>query len=174
MIKTKPEVVTQTMGLWALPKQNKQPGEFPFTYELYGTTYHWRNDAILVTQAELRTTVPEGVDLFAMALETLTHKEAEALKTYKAAVAAIDEVRKQMLMLEAPKVVEPEYMEMNDPIHQETIVDILVRRDGMDRSDAADMLADARLQVAEGADPAEVLHDTFGLEPDYIFELLEK
>ena len=55
---------------------------------------------------------------------------------------------------------------------EETIVEILVRRDGMTRAEAKDMLEEARDRVAKGEDPEEILHDDFGLEPDYIWELI--
>ena len=52
------------------------------------------------------------------------------------------------------------------------IVRILMRRDGMERDDAEDLLQDARAVVEEGEDPEDVLADWFGLEPDYVFDLL--
>lgn len=52
------------------------------------------------------------------------------------------------------------------------IVRILMKRDGMERDDAEDLLRDARAAVEEGEDPEEVLADFFGLEPDYVFDLL--
>ena len=57
-------------------------------------------------------------------------------------------------------------------MHEETIVQILMRRDGMTLEDAEEQLAEAREAVRHGEDPEEVLLDYFGLEPDYIFELL--
>ena len=52
------------------------------------------------------------------------------------------------------------------------IIKILMERDGMERADAEDLLRDARREVAQGSNPEEVLEDYFGLEPDYIFEVL--
>ena len=52
------------------------------------------------------------------------------------------------------------------------LVSILMRRDGMERDDAEDLLRDARAAVEEGEDPEDVLADWFGLEPDYVFDLL--
>ena len=60
----------------------------------------------------------------------------------------------------------------------DSLKETLMRRDGM-TSDGADKEIDgARVDVAEGADPEEVdpeavLADQFGLEPDYIFDLIE-
>lgn len=54
----------------------------------------------------------------------------------------------------------------------ESIVEILMRRDNMSKDEAEEMLQEARERVAEGEDPEEILHEEFGLEPDYIFELL--
>lgn len=53
----------------------------------------------------------------------------------------------------------------------ETIVDILVRRDGMSLQEAEELLEEARTAVFQGGDPEEILEEYFGLEPDYIFEL---
>lgn len=52
------------------------------------------------------------------------------------------------------------------------LVSSLMRRDGMERDDAEDLLQDARAAVEEGEDPEEILEDWFGLEPDYVFDLL--
>lgn len=54
----------------------------------------------------------------------------------------------------------------------EKIEDILVRRDGMTRDEAFALVAEARGRVHDGERPDEVLEEMFGLEPDYIFQLL--
>lgn len=54
----------------------------------------------------------------------------------------------------------------------ETLLAILMRRDGLDRDEAQDMIDEARDLVKNGANPEEILHYEFGLEPDYMFELL--
>lgn len=56
---------------------------------------------------------------------------------------------------------------------QNPIVQILIDRDGMTRSEALEMLRDARVEVVRnGADPEEILLNDFCLEPDYLFDLL--
>ncbi len=55
---------------------------------------------------------------------------------------------------------------------QETIKQILMRRDGMSAEEADSVIWEARERVAAGEDPEEVLADEFGLEPDYLWELL--
>lgn len=53
------------------------------------------------------------------------------------------------------------------------ILPVLMRRDGMGREEAEDLIAEARERVLEyGEDPEEILADEFGLEPDYIYDLL--
>ena len=52
------------------------------------------------------------------------------------------------------------------------IVRILMRRDGMERDAAEDLLGEAMVAVEDGEDPEEILADWFGLEPDYVFDLL--
>ena len=53
----------------------------------------------------------------------------------------------------------------------ESIVDILVQRDGMIRGDAENELADMRERVMQGEDPEEILYE-IGLEPDYILDII--
>ena len=52
------------------------------------------------------------------------------------------------------------------------LVSILMKRDGMERDEAEDLLWEAIVAVGEGEDPEEILADWFGLEPDYVFDLL--
>jgi len=54
----------------------------------------------------------------------------------------------------------------------ETLKDILMRRDGLSAAEAQDLIDEARERVLEGEDPEEILLDDFGLEPDYLWELL--
>lgn len=53
-----------------------------------------------------------------------------------------------------------------------SIVKVLMTRDKVTFVEACEMVEDARKRVAEGEDPEEVLHDEFGLEPDYFYDLL--
>jgi hypothetical protein len=50
---------------------------------------------------------------------------------------------------------------------------VLMFRDNLSFSEADDLIQEARQLVADGADPEEVLYEEFGLEPDYVFDLLE-
>lgn len=52
----------------------------------------------------------------------------------------------------------------------ETIRSILRTRDHSSESDIDDLFAAATDDIADGVDPEDVLSDTFGLEPDYIFD----
>ncbi len=54
----------------------------------------------------------------------------------------------------------------------ESIITILQRRDGLSLAEAQIVFEQAKLDVADGEDPEEVLQD-LGLEPDYILQLLE-
>ena len=42
---------------------------------------------------------------------------------------------------------------------------------GHDKNEAIEIIQDMRSEVLEGADPEELLWD-YGLEPDYIFDIL--
>jgi len=61
---------------------------------------------------------------------------------------------------------------MKDPETLETLKEVLIRRDGMAPWQADDAISAARERVWEGEDPEEILLEEFGLEPDYIFDLL--
>jgi hypothetical protein len=53
------------------------------------------------------------------------------------------------------------------------LMQILITRDGLSRAEAAEAIAYARHLVHhEDCDPESVLLDEFGLEPDYIFDLI--
>ena len=49
---------------------------------------------------------------------------------------------------------------------------VLMQRDGMSSREADNAIADAKQRVFEGEDPEDVLAEEFGLELDYIFDLL--
>ena len=53
-----------------------------------------------------------------------------------------------------------------------SIKQILMWRDGISAEDADELIEEARDAVIEGQDPEEVCQEFFGLEPDYIWELL--
>lgn len=55
----------------------------------------------------------------------------------------------------------------------EPIKSIIMRRDGATSEDFDMMLEGALRDFDEGMDPEEILSSWFGLEPDYVFELLE-
>jgi len=49
----------------------------------------------------------------------------------------------------------------------------IMERDGIDSDEADDLIAEARACVEEGEDPQDILEEYFGLEPDYIFDLID-
>lgn len=55
----------------------------------------------------------------------------------------------------------------------ESLHEVLMRRDGLSAREASRQIWEAKERVIAGEDPEEVLADEFGLEPDYIFDLLE-
>jgi hypothetical protein len=52
------------------------------------------------------------------------------------------------------------------------LIKILITRDGMSEQEATEAIAEARELIFDGHDPEEILMDEFGLEADYIFDLL--
>ena len=53
-----------------------------------------------------------------------------------------------------------------------TLRKIIITRDNMEETDFDDLIQEARDMFIEGEDPDEILSDLFGLEPDYIFDLI--
>lgn len=52
----------------------------------------------------------------------------------------------------------------------DTIRSILHTRDQASESDIDALFTNATDDIADGVDPEDVLSDTFGLEPDYLFD----
>lgn len=55
---------------------------------------------------------------------------------------------------------------------QESLLQVIMRRDELTRTEALDMIAEARRRVHAGEDPEEILAEDFGLEPDWIWDIL--
>ena len=53
-----------------------------------------------------------------------------------------------------------------------TIEKTLMKRDGYTREEASEALREARERVLKGENPEDILYEDFGLEPDYIWELI--
>lgn len=55
----------------------------------------------------------------------------------------------------------------------ESLKQVLMRRDDMSSEEADEMIQEARERVLnDGENPEDVLQEEFGLEPDYVFDLL--
>ena len=54
----------------------------------------------------------------------------------------------------------------------ESLKQLIMRRDALTSEEADELIEEAKERVADGEDPEEILHEDFGLEPDYIFDLL--
>jgi len=50
---------------------------------------------------------------------------------------------------------------------------ILMERDELSSKEADEIISQARQMILDGEDAEEVLYEEFGLEPDYLFDLLE-
>lgn len=55
----------------------------------------------------------------------------------------------------------------------ESLKQVIMRRDDMSSEEADELINEACEAINEGEDPEEVLAEFFGLEPDYIFDLLK-
>ena len=54
----------------------------------------------------------------------------------------------------------------------DSILEVLMRRDGLSEEEAQERIEEAKQMVLDGEDPEEVVRYEFGLEPDYIFDIL--
>jgi len=54
-----------------------------------------------------------------------------------------------------------------------TLKEVLMNRDGLTSHQADARIAEAKQEVLDGEDPEELLRYDFGVEPDYIFDLLD-
>ena len=54
----------------------------------------------------------------------------------------------------------------------ESVVDILMSRDGMSRDVAEWAVENAKRRVRNGENPITILREDFGLEPDYLWDLV--
>lgn len=55
----------------------------------------------------------------------------------------------------------------------DNLITVLMDRDGLSKAEAIEQVNDAADLVLSGENPEDVLLEEFGLEPDYIFDLLE-
>ena len=55
---------------------------------------------------------------------------------------------------------------------EETLKQVIMRRDNMSSAEAEELINEAKEELAEGGDPEEILAEYFGLELDYIMDLL--
>lgn len=54
----------------------------------------------------------------------------------------------------------------------ESLKQVLMRRDGLSAGEAQELIEEAMDRVDAGEDPEEILYEDFGLEPDYVFDLI--
>lgn len=118
MIYTKSETIAQEATIWAIPKtqyertqDQKQGRDFsPFRYEIF-TGYlssPWQEGSVKVATIHVKGEVPEGINLYEKAVDTLEEKMD---KIRADAQRQIQEVKKQLdslKLLAAPTTPTPE------------------------------------------------------------------
>lgn len=57
--------------------------------------------------------------------------------------------------------------------HNSELVKVLIRRGDHTLSEIKEMITNARKRFEDGENPEEILHEEFGLKPDYLFDLIE-
>ena len=50
---------------------------------------------------------------------------------------------------------------------------VLMERDELSSEEADEIISQARQMILDGEDPEEILYEEFGLEMDYIFDLID-
>ncbi len=100
MIQTKADKITRKLHVWAVPKYHIKEGEDPFSYELTLCSVNYGNDtAIHLMETEVVIDLPEGIDLYSRAVETLNIRARDLLKDYTTKLQEIEQQRKQLLRL---------------------------------------------------------------------------
>lgn len=105
MIYTKDELLEFEVDIWAVPKYKPEPGEFPFRYQVYDTEHKpYQKGSVKVTRKGVyEVRVPEGINLYEKAIETL---EAGKQEIYDYAAQQVKELQEQidsLKLLAAPK-----------------------------------------------------------------------
>jgi hypothetical protein len=54
----------------------------------------------------------------------------------------------------------------------ESLKEVIMRRDRITAEEAEELICDARNRVLDGEDPEDILYNDFGLEPDYVFDIM--
>lgn len=54
----------------------------------------------------------------------------------------------------------------------ESLREVLRRRDGLSKDEADELIEYAKSRVDDGENPEDVLYEEFGLEPDYIEDIM--
>lgn len=101
--------------------------------------------------------------------------EEEAQLDFEAGQDAIAELLDTTITPETPPETTLESPAMPTPqpeIKYCELTRVLAARDNLTLVDAQVLVDEAREEVSQGADPEELLHEEFGLEPDYVFDLL--
>lgn len=112
-MKTKETVVKKEVSVWAIPKSNLQPNEWPFEYELgMSSTYHWRTGAVCVYTTEVEVALPPGINLIEMAMATLQEARRQVTADYQSALRSIDEEIHKLQLLTAPMTIVVDGAEM--------------------------------------------------------------
>lgn len=65
-----------------------------------------------------------------------------------------------------------DYKKIMGTPENESVKEILIRRDSLSPREADEIIAQARARILDGEDPEEVCYDELGLEPDYVLEII--
>lgn len=108
-MKTKNTKFKQKLKVWAIPNAYHDPNDknsAAFSYEV-SSGVRWETGAIMVHEEEFEITVPAGIDLTAMAIETLKSAKEKLMAEYYKSRSEIDEQISNLLALEfRPTVVD--------------------------------------------------------------------
>ena len=105
-MKTKGEVVSITMDLWAVPVPawNRDEGQPPFNYELRDQgSQPWREGSVLLAKGIVfQTNTPTGVDLEAAAVESINARIEDERAEHAARIVVLENAKLDFMALEAP------------------------------------------------------------------------
>lgn len=93
---------TRDIHVWAVPKNpdyDDMEGD-AFKYELSdSSTYHWKTGAVCIHKESITINIPDNIDFFQKALDTLEAAKVEALAEYTQKIAELDKHIQSLLML---------------------------------------------------------------------------
>ena len=98
---TKEKTITRKVHIFAIPIASHalEEGGDPFTYEVYPYENHYDENAVRVMEHEVTVTIPAGLNLVSLAIDTLESLKEKEETSYNIRVNALDSRIKDLLRI---------------------------------------------------------------------------